>query len=476
VNIASLFNDAQVSAHISRVQNSMRDIYQRVREAADRVRIVDTHEHLIQEKERTSRRPDLFETFFTNYASEDLISSGMNPDDWEKVRDSKLTLEERWRILEPYWQKIHNTGYARALNIAARDLYGVDGITKDTYKILAFRMEEANKAGVYQWILKEKSRIDVSVLDTCFHYFRPGPSTRLDEVDRRFFAPVSRFDDFAMIRQRADLERLGKRCARPIRSFSDFIETLELEFEKASRLIVGVKIDLAYERNLRFERVSQREAEEVFANICNQQLFRTPLNEKEENWVPEGLSLRETKPLQDFMVHKIIQLAAKKGLVIQIHTGLQAGNENILTNSNPTLLVNLFSQYKEVRFDVFHGSYPYTGELAALAKNFPNVYIDMCWLHIISPFRARQALAEWLDTVPSNKIFGFGGDYASAEGVYGHSVIARQNIARVLAEKVEEGTFTEEQALRLSQQLLRDNAYEFFFSDRARLHDQKFGQ
>lgn len=165
-------------------------------------------------------------------------------------------------------------------------------------------------------------------------------------------------------------------------------------------------------------------------------------------------------------------MAGQKNLVIQIHAGLLEGNDNVLTNSDPTLLVNLFSEYKEAKFDVFHGAYPYTRELAALAKNFPNVYVDMCWLHVISPSRARQALAEWLDTVPSNKIFGFGGDYVFAECIYGHSAMARENIARVLTEKVEEGTFTEVQAIDLARKLLHDNAYEFFSCDEQPQHKQ----
>ncbi len=433
----------------------MSRLYQTIKEAVDKVRIVDTHEHLLQEKERIAKKPDLFETFLAHYASSDLVSSGMTPEDLEKVRDPKLRLEERWEIFKPFWERIQNTGYARAINIAARDLYGLNGIGDDTYKGLALRMDNANKLGLYQWILKEKSGIDVSILDSLF--------APLEEVDRRFFAPVKRFDDFVMARERMDFEALGRRCSKPIHSFSDFIEALELEFEKASKMIVGVKIGLAYMRDLRFEKTSQKEAEETFVNVYNQEFFRRRQLDTRVERVPEGLSLRETRPLQDFVVHKIIQLAAEKGLPVQIHTGLQEGNENIITNSNPTLLINLFREYKEVRFDVFHGSYPYTGELAALAKNFQNVYVDMCWLHIISPYGARQALAEWLDTVPWNKIFGFGGDYIFAEGVYGHSVIARENIAKVLAEKVEEGSYTQEQAIHLAQKLLRDNAYEFFF-------------
>ncbi|MDH5689688.1 MAG: amidohydrolase family protein [Candidatus Bathyarchaeota archaeon] len=432
----------------------MEQIYKTIKEAVDKVRIIDTHEHLLQETERVAKKPDLFETFLAHYASSDLVSSGMSLEELEKVRNSGLPLEKRWEILEPFWERIQNTGYARAVNIAIRDLYGVDGISADTCHELASRMEEANRPGLYEWILKEKSRIDLSILDSL--------SDPLEAVDRRFFAPVMRFNDFVMARERLDFEALAKRCGKPIHSFSDLVQAVELEFEKASKMMVGVKIDLAYLRNLRFDKVSQSEAEEVFVSIYNQELFRERQLDNRVEIVPEGLSLRETKPLQDFMVHKIVQLAGKKSLPIQIHTGLQEGNENIISNSNPTLLTNLFREYREVRFDVFHGSYPYTGELAVLAKNFQNVYIDMCWLHIISPYAARQALAEWLDTVPWNKILGFGGDYIFVEGVYGHSVIARENIARVLTEKVEEGSLSEDHAVWLAGKLLRDNAYELF--------------
>jgi len=443
----------------------MKGLYEAIKKAVDKVRIIDTHEHLVQEKQRMATKPDLFEIFLSHYASSDLVSSGMPLEELEEVRDPKLPLEKRWEIFKPFWEKIENTGYARAINIAVRDLYGVDGIKEDTYRKLPSRMEEANKPGLYQSILKEKSGIDVCILDSLF--------APLDQVDRKFFAPVTRFDDFVMAKERMDVEALGKRCGMSIHSFSEFIQALEIEFEKLSKMIVGVKIGLAYLRKLRFDKVSQGEAEEVFINIYNQELFRRRQLEARIEIVPEGLSLKETKPLQDFMVHKIIQLAEYKRLPIQIHTGLQEGNENIITNSNPTLLTNIFREYRKVRFDLFHGSYPYTGELAVLAKNFQNVYIDMCWLHVVSPYRARQALAEWLDTVPWNKLLGFGGDYLFAEGVYGHSVIARGNIAVVLTEKVEEGSLTEDQAVYLAQKLLRDNAYEVFLAQEYREHKSR---
>ena len=73
-----------------------------------------------------------------------------------------------------------------------------------------------------------------------------------------------------------------------------------------------------------------------------------------------------------------------------------------------------------------------------------------------------------LDTVPANKIHGFGGDYIFVEGSYGHAVIARREIARVLCEKVEEGRFSEEYAVEVGHMLLRDNALENFALNKRR--------
>jgi len=81
----------------------------------------------------------------------------------------------------------------------------------------------------------------------------------------------------------------------------------------------------------------------------------------------------------------------------------------------------------------------------------------MCWMHIISPVMSRRALDEWLDLVPATKIIGFGGDYAVVEKVYGHLQMARENIARVLASRIEEGTMTEAEALQIARGLMYEN-------------------
>ena len=168
------------------------------------------------------------------------------------------------------------------------------------------------------------------------------------------------------------------------------------------------------------------------------------------------------KKFQDYMMHFLCRWANKCHIPFQIHPGLQEGNANIISYSDPTLLTNLFMQYKDVNFDIFHIGYPYQHTLSALAKVFPNVYIDMCWAHIISPTACANSLVEWADSVPLNKINAFGGDYCFIDGVSGHQHMARMNISRALAIKVEEGLFDVGAAKRIGKMMFYDTPKKLF--------------
>jgi predicted TIM-barrel fold metal-dependent hydrolase len=162
------------------------------------------------------------------------------------------------------------------------------------------------------------------------------------------------------------------------------------------------------------------------------------------------------------MFHHVCRLCDEHRVPFEIHTGLHAGNGNFVTNSKPAELTNVFFAYPRVQFDLFHIGYPYHHETAVLGKLFPNVFIDFCWMHIVSPAGARAALDEMLDAVPWNKIFGYGGDYRYPELSYAHLVMARRNIAEVLGQRVEAGQMSEEEALEIGRGLLHDNPARLF--------------
>src|SRR5262249_1197947 len=180
---------------------------------------------------------------------------------------------------------------------------------------------------------------------------------------------------------------------------------------------------------------------------------------------PEGFRTAFERPfrrLEDHMFHHVMRLAEAHSLPVQIHTGLFAGNGNVITNSKPTHLINTFLLYPRIRFDIFHLSIPYQEELGLLAKSFSNVYADFCWAYVASPETSRRALGEFLEFVPVNKILGFGGDYKHPELSYAHARMARRTVAEVLASKVESGLCNEEEAFEIGKLLLYENAANLF--------------
>jgi predicted TIM-barrel fold metal-dependent hydrolase len=183
--------------------------------------------------------------------------------------------------------------------------------------------------------------------------------------------------------------------------------------------------------------------------------------------------MEEARPFQDFVMHHIVRRAIDHDLTIQIHTGIQEGNGNEITNSDPTLLSNLFLEYPEARFDLFHGSYPYWRELGLLAKVFPNVYADMCWVPTISPRVLRVALEEWIELIPSTKVSAFGADYIFVDGSYAASRMARRAVTEALCVKVEEGYLEEDEGAGLAAKYLRENAWALFGLDRWRRQQRK---
>ncbi|MHB1134929.1 MAG: amidohydrolase family protein [Chloroflexota bacterium] len=415
----------------------------------DRLTLVDTHEHVPPEAYRLAAPQDLF-AWFPHYASSDLVAAGLPIPVLEEIRDPQRSAEERWAKMAPYWGATRNTAYCRALIIAARDLHGVEDINADTWRELSEKIAASRRPGWYRHVLRERANIAVSLNDT--------DATAAERSDPDLFAPVRRMDDIVAIRSHGELRWLERQYGVAIHSLADLEQTIGLVVERAvEQGYVALKNALAYRRPIHFAKVTRHEAETVFNRLPNY------VDELRERQYPGlGLGWEEARPLQDYMVHQFIRRAAEFHLPVQVHTGLQEGDGNLLAHSHPLQITNLLAEYPEVRFDIFHAGYPWTSEVAALGKNFANAYVDLCWVHIISPAVGARVLDEWLETVPGNKILAFGGDYRIVEGAYAHSVMARAVVSKVLAAKVDEGYFSLAQAQEMAQRILYDNAWELF--------------
>ena len=384
----------------------------------ERLPVVDTHEHFPSEAKRVKSTVDLF-TLAGHYLINDAVSAGMSPD------------AKTWADIEPYWKYVRSTGYGQALAIAIRDIYGVAEISSANVEKINSAIRAANTPGVYRRILQDRCRIAFAVNDAV-----------VDPADHPLLVQSWRFDHYLSPSDMSLVERLTD---SEIGGLDDLERVLATRFDYAVKHDMrAVKLALAYERDLHFDQVARSDAADAFNRYLNDHSKKPP------------------RTLVDYMVHAMLRLAQENNIPVQIHTGMLAGNGGELERTRPSLLTNLFRSYPRVRFNLFHAGYPYVDEFTALVKQWPNVYGDLCWTHIVSPSAARRVLADMLDSVPANKIMGFGGDYRYPELSYGHLVIARRNIASVLAERVADGLCSEDKALELARWMLHDNAAAMF--------------
>jgi len=275
---------------------AMDRINERIKSAVEEISLVDTHEHTMPEAERDKYAVD-FGYIFAHYNTSDLISAGMPPRLMEAARlpmyhyrlahikrlklrrvipqpeREDMTLEERWQAIEPFWEAIRNTAYAKQTLITIKDLFGVEDLNRDTYRQLSKAIADSRKPGWYRHIMKEKANIAVSILDA-----------QITDADREIFAPVMRLDHFIAVESRRDLVALEEEIGITIHSLDDLVKAMRTALEKyVAGGVVGIKNSLAYDRTLQYDKVSRNEAETTFNRIARH--------------LGEGLSWLEAKPL-----------------------------------------------------------------------------------------------------------------------------------------------------------------------------------
>jgi glucuronate isomerase len=397
---------------------------------------INSHSHLFPEKDRLPQEVDALVFFQHAYPAADLASAGMSDVNMKKALTPGLPLDERWKIFEPYWKRIRLTGYSQCIIESFRDLFGYDELSADTVGAISDAIQKNSKPGFYEDILSSKSNIAISLMNM----------DDLVDVDRKLFIPLPRLNRFSMINSRDQIHAIEKDYNVNIGSLENHINAIRIVCEKwKNENVAGVKMSQSYHRRMDFKERKKADADEIYDKILK------------GNY--SGLESQEGRLLEDYLVFECCRIASEADLAIQFHLGMGAGNWRSLDGASPAPIVDLLNAFRNARFDFSHSGYPYLMEGAVLAKTFPNVYLDMSWIHIISPIGCRYALKEWLRMVPYNKIIGFGDDLQFVETVYGHLKMARQNVAIVLAEMMQEGLISESIALDVAKAIFYDNPY-----------------
>jgi predicted TIM-barrel fold metal-dependent hydrolase len=412
---------------------------QRIRNFIDSLRIVDTHEHLYNPD--SLKRTNFLDIglLIQQNNEDDLNSSGMPDSVYDYIFNQPITEREKWKYIEPYWKSTFNTMSSRILLLAIKDLYGINELTDSTVEILSERMKLAYSGDWFNHVLKDLCRFD--------YVLEEQDSLG---INRKYVHNTYRFRDWLTVKSRFRIDSLAVMQVEPINSLEDLVNSMRIEFVNDVKSgMVAVKVNVAYMRTLDFEKVPVSEARRVFHHLTNGDETRE-------------LSYKDAKPLQDYLLFKLLEMAREYNLPVAFHTGFQAGSGNYISNADPTLLTNLFLEFPDINFVLYHGSYPYGGTLSTLAKSFKNVFLDMNWTYAISPTYTERYLSEWLETVPASKIMAFGGDQRCVENTYGQLVFAKRIISDVLINKIRDGYLSEGEAKTIARMILHDNAVKFY--------------
>ncbi len=427
--------------------------YERLREAIGQLPVIDCHEHAKGPVGAPESKDPLL-ALIPGYLQGDL-EAAIEPGGpttagrfWQAMQDPQLGTEEKWALFEPVWQHTEHTAYAQVTKRVLRDVYGEPQLSLAALQRIAPRLLDLRDPQVYAGVL-DKAGIRCRLCDRYdldLARFLAGKEP-VYERDR-LLIPLPRFHE---VRSWQAITAIASVVDADVASLDDYLASCHEIFRRLGQMgMVGMKDQSAYRRTLDYGNPSRADAERLFNRIMSDPR--------------QVLGWQEAKALDDWLFHRFMEMARVIGLPVQIHTGHLGVPRDDITRANALLLVPLLELHREVRFDLFHGNWPYLGEMLYLAKNYPNVRIDLCWAHIIDPLYSRQLLSEGLVTVPHGKFHGFGGDYLDEVlHIAAHLEKARDVIAGALAERVESGWLSELEALQVAADWLFNNANEYFF-------------
>ena len=426
----------------------MDDLFSDLYREIEKLPVIDCHEHIVGPREEVGKKEPIA-SLIQGYVQSDLISAGISQKELDILNDDNIDTEKKWDIFEKFWNRIQFTAYARVTRTIMEDIYGEKEISLESLMRIRDKLIRPTREA-YDSLL-DRANIKLMLSDVLgdldsLKRFIEGKFFDYNRI--KFLFSLPQFHN--NVRSFDFVQRVGSLLDRHITSLEDYLESVfELIKRAKEKGVVGIKDQSAYTRTLDYDLVPRYEAEKLFNRILSD-----PRN---------SLGWPESKPLNDYLFHQFMSFAKELDLPVQIHTGHMAGIRNRIEKTNAVLLTNILELYQDVKFDLFHGNWPYIGEILFLGKNYPNVYIDLCWVNIIDPIYSEELYSRAVLTIPHIKINGFGGDYFDVpEYIVCHLKIARENMTRALVRLIKMNWIDEDSAVKIARNWLFENPRRLF--------------
>lgn len=409
--------------------NPYLDLIRYLEEGLQAVPMLDVHTHL--DSAHLSAR-GLADILLYHMVISDLRCAGCP----QGHRVEEGTEEDRICEALPFLKYIRNTSCFYGVRIILRDLYGFDEeITPANWEALDERIRRAaqdprwpreilRRAGIHRALTQHLWKRDGRA-DDCLQY----------SFEETTFCRVSSWEP-----RDAPLRELERVSAQQVTTIEDVHTALNVYFAQ-----------IPYGQVL------------TFANHLSTDITYRPVSEEE---MAAALARRKEPglPLAIRDVYSNYLLAALLAelerhhdeIVFQFSFGAEPLPYETGSKSRPDTLfeiAELLERFPRLRFNLFLSSVQASQSLCTIARECPNLSFSGYWWHNFFPGAIRQMMHDRLDMVALNKQVGFFSDAYCVDWAYAKAVLVRQELARVLAEKVERGQYTEDLALDIARHL-----------------------
>lgn len=398
--------------------------------------LADTHEHVFLEEPYVHQGLDvLTELFAGAYTPADLRVAGVSREQVRSlVDDTQVDVRTRFESIRPQWEVCKYTGYGEGVRRAARRVYGIEELTAESLAGAAARNAEIHQPGQRLHLLRDVAHLAYIVAD--YATWETPPDASGPEF---FFRDLSWF---GFCNGEVDAAKLHAATGVEVRDLESLRAAMTRLFELHAPTALSIKAQHAYCRTLAWQQRDESDVRRMLART----LAGVPLTEAERC------------VLGDWCWARGVELGIQHNLPFKLHTGYHAGDSTMVLDwVRPANLCRLLLAYPEARFVLMHSGYPYTGEILALAKQFPNVYLDLCWAWSIDPRGTAEFVRRFIHTVPASRLFVFGGDAATPTQTVGYAEQCRHWLTRALTQEVADGDLTERDALDLAGRIMHEN-------------------
>ena len=248
----------------------LRNASSELRDLIDQTPWIDTHEHLVEERDRLKDVTHHFRQFdgqmshitadwtslIVDYSIVDLRTAGMPSSVEAILLGSEHGPVEKWDAVAPFFSAARNTGYLRAVDLTTDRLCGLR-LSRATCTAIDACCRELRRPGYYHHVLRDLANVErcqVHTADLLDDPFRETGVPELIDADLSLYPLVT-----------GRHPRAEKLSGIEVRTLGDYLAVVEWCFDEFASRAVAAKCLWAYFRTLEVE--DRQPSSEAFSRL-----------------------------------------------------------------------------------------------------------------------------------------------------------------------------------------------------------------